>query len=180
MRPAAAGASGRLYHDRAFQRRRRWLTGKPRFRRRDCAATRMDDPRGAHLRDGRLLPPGLPSMLAPQVGDFLGLLANRKSNAVAESLLRLAATYVAPFAVTALKIYLGLERFFGHLLRSDHAPFWEAGLLAVMWTDTAEFRNPHYHLPSDTPDTLDYEFLANVTRLALARAVSWERQESAS
>ncbi|HZU35211.1 MAG TPA: M20/M25/M40 family metallo-hydrolase [Gemmataceae bacterium] len=126
------------------------------------------------------MPPGLPSMLAPQVGDFLGLLANRKSNAVAESLLRLAATYVAPFAVTALKIYLGLERFFGHLLRSDHAPFWEAGLLAVMWTDTAEFRNPHYHLPSDTPDTLDYEFLANVTRLALARAVSWERQESAS
>ena len=52
-----------------------------------------------------------------------------------------------------------------HLLRSDHAPFWRAGLPALMWTDTAEFRNPHYHRPTDTPETLDYEFLAGVTRL---------------
>ena len=37
-----------------------------------------------------------------------------------------------------------------------------------MWTDTSEFRNPHYHLPSDTPDTLDYDFLTRVAQLALA------------
>ena len=43
-----------------------------------------------------------------------------------------------------------------HLLRSDHAPFWRAGLPALMWTDTAEFRNPHYHRATDTPETLDY------------------------
>jgi hypothetical protein len=42
----------------------------------------------------------------------------------------------------------------------------------MMWTDTAEFRNPHYHRESDTPGTLDYDFMAQVTRLALARAVS--------
>lgn len=34
-----------------------------------------------------------------------------------------------------------------------------------MWTDTANFRNPHYHMKSDTPDTLDYDFMAGVTRL---------------
>jgi hypothetical protein len=34
-----------------------------------------------------------------------------------------------------------------------------------MWTDTSEFRNPHYHLPTDTPETLDYEFAAGVTKL---------------
>jgi hypothetical protein len=34
-----------------------------------------------------------------------------------------------------------------------------------MWTDTSEFRNPHYHQPSDTPDTLDYEFMAEVAKL---------------
>jgi hypothetical protein len=118
------------------------------------------------------MPPGLPGVLGPDVGDFLALLANRESNAIAEKLLTLAATYVQEPPVLALKLYLGVEKLFGDLLRSDHAPFWEADIPAVMWTDTSEFRNPHYHLPSDTPDTLDYEFLAQVTRLALARAVS--------
>ena len=41
-----------------------------------------------------------------------------------------------------------------------------------MWTDTAEFRNPHYHQPSDTPETLDYRFLASATRLLLASILS--------
>lgn len=54
--------------------------------------------------------------------------------------------------------------------RSDHVPFWEAGLPAVQLTDTANFRNPHYHRPSDLPDTLDYGGLADVTA-ALALAV---------
>jgi hypothetical protein len=41
-----------------------------------------------------------------------------------------------------------------------------------MWTDTSEFRNPHYHRASDTPETLDYAFMANVARLALTRVAS--------
>jgi hypothetical protein len=45
-----------------------------------------------------------------------------------------------------------------------------------MWTDTSEFRNPHYHQASDTPDTLDYAFVSEVTKLALARAVSHARK----
>jgi Zn-dependent M28 family amino/carboxypeptidase len=118
------------------------------------------------------LPPGLRGVVAPVVGDFLGLVANRHSNAIAENLLALAATYVPPFPVLALKIFLGIERYFGDLLRSDHAPFWAAGIPSIMWTDTSEFRNPHYHRVSDTPETLDYDFLSQVTQLALARAVS--------
>ncbi len=118
------------------------------------------------------MPPGLPARLAPDVGDFLGLLANRRSNAAGEELVRLAATYLPGFPVLALKMYLGVEARIGHLHRSDHAPFWRTGVPAVMWTDTSEFRNPHYHQPTDTPDTLDYDFLANVTRLALARALT--------
>jgi hypothetical protein len=31
-----------------------------------------------------------------------------------------------------------------------------------MITDTAFYRNPHYHAPSDTPDTLDYARMAQV------------------
>ena len=118
------------------------------------------------------MPPGLPGVAAQDVGDFLALLANRHSNAIAENLLSLAATYVPQSPVLALKIYFGIEKFFSHLVRSDHAPFWQAGIASIMWTDTADFRNPHYHLASDTPDTLDYDFLSRVAKLALARAVS--------
>lgn len=44
------------------------------------------------------------------------------------------------------------------LVRSDHAPFWDKGIGAVLVTDTANFRNPHYHQPSDTVETIDAEF----------------------
>lgn len=46
---------------------------------------------------------------------------------------------------------------------SDHAPFAELGIPAIMVTDTALFRNPHYHRPSDTPETIDRLALARVT-----------------
>lgn len=130
----------------------------------------------SHAAGSQRTPPGIPLITAPDVGDFLGLLANRHSNSLAEKLITLAATYIPQSPVMALKVYLGLEKRFPHLLRSDHTPFWEAKLPAIMWTDTSEFRNPHYHQTSDTPDTLDYDFLAQVTRLALARAAMrvWE------
>src|SRR5262245_15801367 len=70
------------------------------------------------------MPPGLPGVVAPDVGDFLALLANRHSNGIAEKLVGLAAMYAPESPVLALKIYLGVEKYFGHLLRSDHAPFW--------------------------------------------------------
>jgi Zn-dependent M28 family amino/carboxypeptidase len=118
------------------------------------------------------LPRGLPIPLTPDAGDFLALLANRGSNVISDNLLGLAARYVPQFPVIALQVHFGIERAFADLIRSDHAPFWRAGIPAIMWTDTSEFRNPHYHRQSDTPDTLDYDFMAEVTRLALARAIS--------
>ncbi len=47
--------------------------------------------------------------------------------------------------------------------RSDHVRFWQAGLPAIQVTNTANFRNPNYHRPSDTTETLDYETLARIT-----------------
>ena len=47
---------------------------------------------------------------------------------------------------------------------SDHASFWDAGSPALMITDTAFFRNPNYHLPSDTLDTLDFGFMAQLVK----------------
>ncbi|MGB7439576.1 MAG: M28 family peptidase, partial [Coleofasciculaceae cyanobacterium] len=47
---------------------------------------------------------------------------------------------------------------------SDHSPFWDRGYPALMVTDTAFMRNPHYHQASDTIDTLDLDFLTGVCR----------------
>lgn len=55
--------------------------------------------------------------------------------------------------------------------RSDHAPFWDLGYPALMVTDTANLRNPHYHMPSDQWETLNFEFLTGVYQ-GLAAAIA--------
>lgn len=110
------------------------------------------------------LPTGLPVKIS-DTGDFLGLLANGRSAKVMELILRQARTHVPELPVTGLNVKFGLEKYFPVLSRSDHAPFWARKIPSVMWTDTSEFRNPNYHLPTDTPDTLNYEFLRQVTQL---------------
>jgi hypothetical protein len=47
---------------------------------------------------------------------------------------------------------------------SDHWAFAEHGFQALMITDTAPFRYPHYHRPSDTPDKVDTASLARVVK----------------
>jgi Zn-dependent M28 family amino/carboxypeptidase len=47
---------------------------------------------------------------------------------------------------------------------SDQLWFWNEGYPALMITDTAPFRYPHYHTPQDTPDKVDYDRLARVVR----------------
>jgi Zn-dependent M28 family amino/carboxypeptidase len=47
---------------------------------------------------------------------------------------------------------------------SDHWAFAQHGFQAVMITDTAPFRYPHYHLPTDTPEKVDFDRLARVVK----------------
>ena len=47
---------------------------------------------------------------------------------------------------------------------SDQWAFWQFGYPAIMVTDTALFRNPHYHSPTDLPATLDYQRLGRVAQ----------------
>ena len=56
---------------------------------------------------------------------------------------------------------------------SDHWSFEQVGIPALMITDTAPYRYPHYHTAEDTPDKVDHEKLARIT-LGLAAVVgSW-------
>jgi hypothetical protein len=138
----------------------------------------------------QLIPPGIGAVYSQQVsklrardlrGDFLALLYQQRARALAacfaECLEHLAGRDAsvllrAPTDLPGLGPALRALPFAQDFLRSDHVPFWDAGLPAVQITDTANFRNPHYHRPSDTPDTLDYDFLADViaaTALTLER-----------
>ncbi len=58
------------------------------------------------------------------------------------------------------------------LRRSDHAPFWFAGVPAIHITDGADFRNPNYHCLSgvDLPSTIDFDFATDITRGVAADA----------
>jgi Zn-dependent M28 family amino/carboxypeptidase len=116
----------------------------------------------------------LPAIQAPTVGDFLALVGTHGSRGLLDHVLGTADAHAVPVQGLYLPdVPLGMiEGILHHLLRSDHAPFWRAGLPALMWTDTAEFRNPHYHRATDTPETLDYEFLAGVTRLLVHAVLS--------
>jgi Zn-dependent M28 family amino/carboxypeptidase len=58
---------------------------------------------------------------------------------------------------------LAAPAFVPGITRSDHWSFRRQGFPALMVTDTAYHRNPHYHLPSDTPEKLDYERMSQVT-----------------
>ena len=58
---------------------------------------------------------------------------------------------------------------------SDHWSFWQHGYPALMLTDTALYRYPHYHLNTDTPEKLDYERMANVVTGCAAVIGAWSR-----
>ena len=90
------------------------------------------------------------------MGNFIGLPANQRSNHLVELAVKQAEAMVPELPVVGLKVYLGLEGWLPVLHRSDHSPFWKAKIPAMLWADTAEFRNPHYHRATDTPETLDY------------------------
>lgn len=62
--------------------------------------------------------------------------------------------------------------------RSDHAPFWNMGFRAAMLTDGANLRNPNYHRPGDTIDTLDFTFMTRVTRSVVAATWSYLRADA--
>jgi Peptidase family M28 len=121
------------------------------------------------------IPPGLP-VRVPDTGNFLGLLANRDADQVLDDALASASTYLPDLPVIGLHVTLGLEKFFPVLLRSDHAPFWQKKIPAMMWTDTSEFRNPFYHQPGDKPHTLNYTFLRSVAQALTASVLDQTAQ----
>jgi len=51
---------------------------------------------------------------------------------------------------------------------SDHQSYWKEGFSAIMITDSAFYRNPHYHESGDTYEKLDYSRMAKVVQAVFA------------
>jgi Zn-dependent M28 family amino/carboxypeptidase len=119
-------------------------------------------------------PPGIP-VAVPSIGNFLALIGNQTSASLTTALTQAMASSIpiVPLIVPGNGEQLPDTR------RSDHTAFWEQGFAGVMVTDTANFRNPHYHRSTDTVDTLNLKFLASVTdavtNAVLALAATPER-----
>ncbi len=96
-------------------------------------------------------------MLFPDRGNFIGFVSNLESRPLLKRALSVFRQHTAfPSEGAALP---GVTPGVGW---SDHWSFWRFGYPAIMVTDTAPFRYPHYHRPTDTPEKLDYEGLARV------------------
>jgi Zn-dependent M28 family amino/carboxypeptidase len=93
----------------------------------------------------------------PSKGNFIGFAANTTSR----SLLR---ATVAAFRKAGRLPCQGaaLPAAIPGINWSDQWSFWQCSYPAIMVTDTAPFRYPHYHEPTDTPDKLDYDRFALV------------------
>ena len=99
----------------------------------------------------------------PNRGDFIALVGNEPSAELTRTIEKGMKQTVPNLPIEYL-IVPGRGDAFHDVRLSDHSPFWEAGFLAVMITDTAFFRNPNYHKFSDTLDTLDLEFIRDVVQ----------------
>jgi Zn-dependent M28 family amino/carboxypeptidase len=99
--------------------------------------------------------PPLFSLFYPDRGNFIAIVSDFRSRAVTRQLAK-AFRARSDFPLETVSTF----RFVPGVAWSDHSSFWRQGYRAVMLTDTAFYRYPHYHEPSDTPDKLSYPELA--------------------
>ena len=120
--------------------------------------------------------PLLVGIPVPDKGDFLGVIANRRSKALMNDFHHIACKYVPELVVVPYKVPLS-----GYLIPetrfSDHAPFWNQGYPAVMLNDTVMFRNPNYHTARDRYETLDLEFIVKVTKALVSVVLELGNQD---
>ncbi|MEM6468885.1 MAG: M28 family peptidase [Planctomycetota bacterium] len=112
--------------------------------------------------NSQTIPPAIPKPLRrffPSRGNFLAAVGNLKS-------WRLCWQFRRGFkrGTRTLPLFsVCLPETINEIRLSDNSSFWDQGYPALMLTDTSFLRNPHYHQASDTPETLDYKRMTEVT-----------------
>jgi len=102
--------------------------------------------------------PGM-GLFYPQRGDFIGIAGNFRSFKYASFFKKRMRKYsgIGVHSLIAPECFAGINL-------SDNLSFWRYGYKALMITDTAFYRNPHYHAETDTIDTLHFDRMAEVVR----------------
>ena len=126
-------------------------------------------------RDGTQKYPFPLSLAYPSTGNFIAFVGNLSSRSLVHQA-------IAAFRKHAKFPSEGaaLPSFIPGIDWSDHEAFWRVGYPALMVTDTALFRYPHYHTPADTPDKIDFDRLTLVVtglRSVVADLADWEAGE---
>ena len=126
-----------------------------------CARDTAEQPSQAYPIQGM-------DFIYPKTGDFIALIGNWQTIPIMwrlQQTIRKAGANCAWLPMVNQGLPLPATR------RSDHAPFWDADYNAILVTDTADLRNPHYHLATDTLSTLDLQFLSRIC-LGLTHAIA--------
>jgi Zn-dependent M28 family amino/carboxypeptidase len=107
--------------------------------------------------DCQFYPASLFKWFYPRKGDFIAFVGNISSKRFTEGLKHafMSASPLPVESLNAWSIIPGVDF-------SDHRSFWKFGYPACMVTDTAFYRNPNYHGPGDTAETLDYRKMAEL------------------
>jgi Zn-dependent M28 family amino/carboxypeptidase len=110
----------------------------------------------------------LMNRLFPKIGNFIALVGNVRSKGFTE---QIAASFkkttdLPCVMLNAPAIVMGIDF-------SDHWSFNKFGYKALMVTDTAFYRNPHYHALTDLPETLDYVRMAKVVQGLTGSLEEW-------
>ena len=108
----------------------------------------------------------------PKEGNFIGIVGNFDSRGLARNIFD---SFQKNPKLPAIKLTVPFNGWIMPAVRlSDHASFWGEGFKAVMITDSAFYRNPHYHLPTDRMNTLDFRFMAELVE-SLATFLAQQR-----
>lgn len=111
----------------------------------------------SRARNSQMYPNSFLRAVCPNQGDFVLFVSNIASR-------KLLADSIKAFRMNALfpSEAMALPAFIPGVSFSDHGSFWRCGFPALMVTDTANYRYPHYHTADDTPDKIDFESLTRV------------------
>jgi hypothetical protein len=109
----------------------------------------------------------------PDTGDFLLAIGNQNSATMTQEVVAMSNQHGMGKILGVIAPGDGTYFLSSVFMRSDHGLLWYRGVPALFFTDTANFRNPHYHLPSDTPESLDPEFLGRNTKIIAAAVATY-------
>jgi Zn-dependent M28 family amino/carboxypeptidase len=112
----------------------------------------------------QVVPQGLEFLGLPDTGNFIALAADQQSSELAEWAEKGIEGSGAGMPAISLVDTGQFPELSGLMRLSDNASFWDAGIPALMITDTAFLRNPNYHEATDTADTLDYEAMGKLVK----------------